>query len=203
MKCNLEKPEVEPPQHPGLDLHSAVKKLETRSYDTYRARIQAARRLHSRYNGWNLALVGITSGLLIASVGLLVDHKLYGPHSDALIVCLSVVALVLSLVISNAGFGGRSRSMELGYKQIQALSLEAEQFFLFPENQLQAFAKLQDRYNALIADSENHTTSDFHRSKGCTAWSKCCLPSALNTAIPFALLVIPISLCVPLVAALV
>ena len=205
LQCTLTRSATQPPPPinlqlgPPSPLERAVGELERRSYKTYLARVKTAQRLRGRDNGWNFAMVALSSGLLLASVGLLVNGNVYGPHSALLITGLSVLALVASLVIANVGYGRRSRDAENNYKRIQALSLEAEQFFLRDSATQQDFLRLQDRYNALLEASENHTAADYHRSRNCGSCAACCRSSSAMTVLPYLCVIVPVCLLIVLI----
>lgn len=46
---------------------------------------------------------------------------MYGTGGETLLVALSVLSLVISLVVANANYGARARSMESSYKKIQQI----------------------------------------------------------------------------------
>ncbi|NAZ80796.1 SLATT domain-containing protein [Kineococcus sp. R8] len=104
----------------------AISNLAKRSYDTYKGRLEAHKRLSARGSAWNTALVALSLSTVIASVGLLSDSNIYGPKGDSLIVSVSILMLIVSLVISSANYGSRSARMEESYKRIQKISVQAE-----------------------------------------------------------------------------
>src|SRR4051812_22041070 len=93
----------------------SLEALERRSYDTYRSRMQAYRRLRFRNATWNGSLIAFSTSITIASVGMLTDHDMYGDAGDLLLASLGVLGLVASLIVSNMDYSGRSRIAEINY----------------------------------------------------------------------------------------
>src|SRR5690606_38868506 len=100
--------------------------LESRSYSTYPARVEAARRLKSREHAWNASLVSLTVAVTIAAVALLVDPEVFGPRGEALMVCLSVLSLAAAIIVPSLNYSRRANDMSVNYRRIQQLSVDAE-----------------------------------------------------------------------------
>jgi len=187
-----------PAVQPVLDreLAAAVERLEERSYTTYLARLKARDRLNLRNNAWNASLISLATSTTIASVGLLVDREMYGSGGEALLVSLAILSLVASLVVSSMNYGARSRAMEANYKRIQQISLSAESFFVNPAAPTrQRLLELSNEYGISLENSENHSNSDYLRSKG-APWYRVWRDSLVNFA-PLVTLAIPAILIVP------
>src|SRR5690242_5888951 len=107
------------------NLEDLIRRLEDRSFTTYKARLQAAQRLSSRNNAWNSCLISFSTATLIAAVGMLGKQDMYGKEGDSLMIALSLLSLVASLVVASMNYGGRSRSLESNYKRIQQIALKA------------------------------------------------------------------------------
>jgi len=101
--------------------------VEARAYKTYRARESACVRLGQRARAWNWALVAFSTATTVAAIGMLTDPDMYGRHGSTLLVCVSVLALVVSLATTNMDYSGRSRNMFLNYRKLQRLSVEMEE----------------------------------------------------------------------------
>lgn len=194
--------------------------VEARAYKTYRARESACGRLGKRARAWNWALVAFATSTTVASIGMLTDYDMYGANGGTLLVCLSVLALVASLATTNRDYSGRSRDMFLNYRKIQRISVEMEEFrqqSTIPVT-AEAVKKLSDRYQAILDETENHTTGDHlrHFSKDLaetdTHYSndrgllrrrqQAVAADFAVTALPYLTLALPVALFIPLVKSL-
>jgi hypothetical protein len=184
-------------------LRTAVEELERRAFTTYKTRVQSCNRLRSRALAWNASMVAFAAAIAVATVGLLSKAGMYGAEGDTLLAALAILSLVASLIVAGMDYGGRSRAMEANYKRLQALSVEAESFFVDAANATtERYARLQAEYYNLIAASENQTTGDWRRTS-----DKSPAPSVFNdraiaidvavTAAPYLSLLFPIVLLVP------
>lgn len=179
-----------------------MKVLEDRSYATYSARLQASIRLRRRGQAWNAALIAFATSATAASVGMLTDPDMYGSQGDTLMVCLSVLALVVSLVVTGLDHSGRSRDMFVNYRKIQRLSAEAERDKSDPELTRAAVVRMNERYDALLDESENHTSADYNRgNKKKPWWAWAVLREDAVTWFPYATLALPAALLIPLLRA--
>lgn len=86
---------------------------------------------------------------------------MYGKAGATVLVCVSILALVASLVVADLNYGGRSRDMFMNYRRIQRLSVRAESLLSRGEASSYDVAELTERYESLLDDSENHSDSDF------------------------------------------
>lgn len=155
-------------QLPGTKtiLASDLKPLEDRSYATYRARLEAAKRLSHRGGAWNASLIATTSGATIASIALIKNPQLYGAHSDVIIAGLAVITLVASLTVANQNYAARSRDQFYNYRAMQKLSVELESLSQTGKDvDFDEFSTLLNRYNELLDSSENHTSIDHYRAQ--------------------------------------
>lgn len=176
----------------------AIGDIENRSYQTYKARLVASERLSSRNRAWNTALLSLTVGTTFASVGLLVEADLYGSRGDVMFLCLAILSLVASLVVSSLNYGGRSRDMFVSYRQAQRIAVRAEQLGKStPAPSATAVDELTSEYNSLLDGSENQTTADHH--KALDIRSKELRLSQSLTLAPYISLVVPIGILIPLV----
>ncbi len=188
-------------------LNEAVATLNSRSYKTYMARLKAFERLGRRNNSWNASLISLATATTIASIGLLVDDKMYGRGGDALLVALAVLSLVASLVVSSVNYGARSRAMEASYKRIQQLSLAAESFFISSESATrESLLDLRKEYGIAVEFSENHSDADHIRAsevKGIRVTdksrNKILIKDTLVTFAPYVTLTIPVALLIPFI----
>ncbi|MGA6161010.1 SLATT domain-containing protein [Amycolatopsis magusensis] len=180
-------------------LRQKVALLESRAYSTYRARLEAHKRITRLNISWNTALVGLATSTTVAAVGQLVYPGMYGSGGNALMVVLAVLSLVASLVVSSMNYGARARAMEASYKRIQQISLLAERMeTTIPSDQLaRRFEELQREYEIAIESSENHVTADHHKAINQKSWETR-NQSVLN-ALPYITLVVPVLLLVPFV----
>jgi hypothetical protein len=125
---------------------------------------------------------------------------MYGEAGPTVLVCVSIMALVASLVVAGLNFGGRSRDMFMNYRRIQRLSVEAEGMLARGEKDDQQIRQLAERYESLLDDSENHTTSDFQRAMSDSARGTWPIRKAkLLTLAPYSALVVPTLVIYPIV----
>jgi hypothetical protein len=174
--------------------------LEARAYKSYMARMRASQRLASRGRAWNASLIALSTSTAIASIALLADDSMYGRGGPTLLVCVSVLTLVASLVTSGLDYSGRSRDMFLNYRRIQRLSAEAERAKDVSELHTREYVEgLNNQYDALLDESENHTEADHLRAtrKGKWAWALW-RERALSFG-PYVSLALPVALLVPFV----
>lgn len=140
--------------------------LEKRSYDTYKARLEACKRLEMRARALNGLVVALSLSSLIAAAGMVRDRDLYGPNGDALWLFISILTFAASLASSSMGYAARSRNMFQNYRKLQRLSVQAEAAKSdMKQWNRERFDTLNAEYDDLLDESENHTTVDFLRAK--------------------------------------
>jgi hypothetical protein len=173
-------------------------RIAERSYKSYKARLIATERLQARQRAWNTSLLALSVATTIASIALLSDDKMYGEAGPTVLVCVAVLALVASLAVAGLNYGGRSRDMFMNYRGLQRLSVDAEaaqDAGTISNAEIQA---LRDRLNSLLDDSENHTSADFKRADAdAPIKSRHVFRSELVTFLPYAALVIPLLVTMP------
>lgn len=173
--------------------------LEDRSYATYGARLQASVRLSRRGRAWNAALIALATSATAASIGMLTDSEMYGMQGDTLMVCVSVLSLVASLIVTGLDHSGRSRDMFTNYRKIQRLSGEAERGKSDSALTRGQVGDIYERYDTLLDESENHTEADYLRQDPSNRWKWAVLREDVVTWFPYATLALPIGLVVPLI----
>jgi hypothetical protein len=185
---------------PASDLRSLLKTLERRAYVTYLNRLHASQRLAARQRAWNASIIATSTATTVASVALLADDSIYGNTGPTLLVCASVLALVASLVTSSQDYSARSRNMFTNYRRLQRLAVEAERLAGYEITQDEV-TRLYQQYDALLDESENHTSADYyhafpdkHTGKPFNAYREDAL-----SAMPYLSLLAPIGLLVPLI----
>ncbi|MBO4205871.1 SLATT domain-containing protein [Micromonospora echinofusca] len=190
--------------------HQELSKLETRAYNTYKARLEASKRLESRSRAVNGLVVALTLSALISAAGMLRDREIYGPNGDAIWLYISILTFAGSLTSSSMGYAARSRNMFQNYRKIQRLSVRAESAKSDPAQfTREAFEKLSSEYNDLLDESENHTTADYLRARSQfapgTRPSKAerlrVFASDALSWIPWLAVLVPVALVVPAVMA--
>lgn len=140
--------------------------LEGRAYKTYKARLEACKRLESRSRAVNGLVVALSLSSLIAASGMLVDRNIYGPRGDVLWLFIAILTFAGSLTSSSMGYAARSRNMFQNYRKIQRLSVQAESAKGDPAQFTRdTFEKLSSEYDDLLDESENHTTADYLRAQ--------------------------------------
>ncbi len=138
-----------------------VETLETRTYKTYLARLRACMRLSKRARAWNALMISASLASLIASAAMLRDPQIYGRNGDLLWMFVAIITFTASLIISSLNYSGRSRDMFLNYRKIQALSSDLEFIRTHGSYDHDSVVALKRSYDALLDESENHTSSDF------------------------------------------
>lgn len=146
------------------DARKLLKLWETRAYKTYRSRESACVRLGQRARAWNWALIALSTATTVAAIGMLSAPLMYGPNGSALLVCVSVLTLVVSLAATNMDYSGRSRDMFLNYRKLQRLAVEMEELGRSKIVTRSAMELLADRYQAVLDESENHTSGDYFKN---------------------------------------
>lgn len=142
-----------------------VELLEGRSYSTYRARLEAAKRLTRRNHAWNALLVSFATSTTISSIALLVDGNVYGKYGSLLLVCLGVLSLVASMTVTSLNYSGRAKDMFANYRKLQRLSAHLERIRLSGTiTDAALVAEFSESYQELLDGSENHTSADFRRA---------------------------------------
>ncbi|WP_116414431.1 SLATT domain-containing protein [Subtercola boreus] len=175
--------------------------VATRSYKSYRARLMASLRLQARGRAWNTSLLSLAVATTFSSIALLTDDGMYGKAGPTVLVCVSVLALVASLVVTSLNYGGRSRDMFMNYRALQRLSVEAENLLANSVQSPDLVDRLSDRYESLLDDSENHTSADHKRADPGSDVSIWVLRRAhLLTALPYVALIIPLAVLAPIVS---
>jgi len=179
---------------------SKLKNVETRSYKTYRARLKAFERLQSRQRAWNTSLLALSVATTIASIALLTDDGMYGKAGPTVLVCVSVLALVASLAVAGLDYGVRSRDMFMNYRAIQRIAVEAESLGE-GDPSAEDVQELSERYNALLDDSENHTSADHKAADPDAKIRRWHVAASFTlTVLPYLALVVPLLVVVPFIA---
>ena len=150
-----------------------VKSIADKIWCTYNARICAQKRLQINDVFSQLLLVWYSLLSVITGVLMLKSSKMFGDYADAIMVAFSVAVLVISLVVSNRDYRGRSLQMKLNYVKLQKLE---SQFKLGAIDEVSA----TNSYFSILDESENHSTYDhlFHvftrrSDKGCKVRLSC------------------------------
>jgi len=189
------RPVAEPPSSVAKEL---AKRLEDRSYITYKARLKTHQRLRSRGVAWNAFLISSATATTVASVGMLSDSRIYGANGDALLAMLAIVSLVASLVVANMDYGGRSQSVEANYKRIQQISLAAESLAAHG-CRVAEVTSLQREYEIALESSENHSGADYQRSLKIPTDRWRMRRDSLVSVLPFLMLLAPVAVAIPVV----
>lgn len=176
-----------------------VATLEGRTYKTYLARLQACMRLNKRAKAWNALMISAALASLIASAAMLRDAEIYGPNGDLLWMFVAIITFTASLIVSSLNYSGRSRDMFLNYRKIQALSSELEFLKKHGSATHDNVLTLKRSYDALLDESENHTTADFFSTKDSTTrWQKLIIASsAVLDYAPWIAVILPVILILP------
>ncbi|MCG6409021.1 SLATT domain-containing protein [Vibrio fluvialis] len=136
-------------------------KISDNIWFTRLARIEASRRLLSAETHSQALLVSYSLMSVSLSIIFLVQKS---TNFDNVILCLlSTIILVLSLVVSNGNYKGRSIEMKQNYIDLQLLyykALKSEE-----EEDKDALNEIGLEYNRLLSQTENHKTVDDIRAR--------------------------------------
>lgn len=141
--------------------------LEQRLSKTYKARVQTARRYQLRGNYWNVALVIASLTTTTVSIVNLVSDEVYGNRSDALLVVLGVVTLVVSVLVSSAQFSVNAEKFFRAYRGLQKLWVEAHRADLSIRDlglRNSEAERIDKEYQEILDDTGNHSPADFYRA---------------------------------------
>lgn len=185
--------------NPPLDAAGDLQTLENRSYDTYKSRLKAAERLAARGQAWNASMYALSSSLAVGGIGMLTDEGLYGAQRDASMAGLAVLALVASLVVGQLNYAVRSRDMQTNYKEVQFVSQRAE-YLKKHDPSRESFLRVNKKYEELIRGGENQTVGDYWRGQKKGWTHACCYREWIITAAPYASLLAPVLLLIPLLS---
>lgn len=179
------------PSNPAKSLDELFAALEKdRSYTSYKSRLKACERIQARGRAWSTALIALATATTVAAVGLLADATMYGKSGETFLAACSILALAASLVVSALDYPGRAVRMEANYKELQALSLRVEAARCAGSTlALEVYDELDAAYMDLVRHSENHSTSDYHASKGQRSLTRAV--SWALTFLPYLTLVLP------------
>jgi hypothetical protein len=176
-------------------------RLADRSYKTYLARLKASERLQARQRAWNASLLALSIATTVAAIGLLSDGKMYGNAGPTVLVCVSVLALIASLVAAGLNYGVRSRDMFMNYRAVQRLSVEAETLRTKKHVSADVVQAISERYDNLLDESENHTSADYKRANPSAPISVWFVRRAgILTALPYIALAVPVLIVLPFAA---
>lgn len=123
---------------------------------TYKARIRTSERLDLNNTHSQVLLVWyvlISTALSIVTIRF---PQILGPNTDMSSAIMSVALLIVSLLVANADFRGRSIELRNNYLELQHLynSLKAQVSLIVPTDEI------LKQYSHLLNDCENHTELD-------------------------------------------
>lgn len=145
----------------------ALRVLERRLQRTYKSRVQTARRYQARGNNWNLALVLASLTTAAVSVVALSSSTVYGDRSEALLVVLGIVTLVVSVLVTSAQFQVHAEKFFRAYRTIQKLWVEADmqsRALVDPAPRNSAAERIDADYQSVLDDTNNHSPADFFKA---------------------------------------
>lgn len=188
-------------QHPVAELPAsalleAAKRLEDRAYATYKARLQAQKRLRKRGMAWNALLIASATSTTIASVSLLSSPSVYGARGPTLVAVLAILSLVASLVVTNMEYAGRGQAMGGNYRRIQQIAFAAEALRT-QSNPRADLEQIQREYEIALESSENHSDADYERTRGPDGARYRLWRDNLVSFAPYLSLAVPIAVVIP------
>ncbi len=138
---------------PALSSLKMEKSLRDNIWFTYKARIQANKRLS--WLDFHSQLLLMWYAILSATLGVLtIRHSMIlGSNTDILATILAIALLGVSLTVTNRDFRVRAMLMRTNYLQLQKLYLD------IPTNSVPTKDQI-NKYYELLAESENHQEID-------------------------------------------
>jgi SMODS and SLOG-associating 2TM effector domain family 5 len=163
-----------------------------RSYDSYLARVETAKRLRALGNWWNGAAFSIGAALISISIAFLKlsnsQRLQFFPGGEVALTVLTVLTLVVSIVVANLDYSARAAKVFANYRLLQAFSVEVE--LLINTGAWvgkRRLAALSDRHQQLLDDAENHSRADYLRSKSAGGWGSLSVGMVFSSTISYAL----------------
>lgn len=145
----------------------ALMVLERRLERTYKSRVETARRYQARGDNWNLALVLASLTTAAVSVVALSSSNVYGDRSEALLVVLGIVTLVVSVLVTSAQFQVQAEKFFRAYRTIQKLWVEADllsRALEDPASRNSGAERIDAEYQSVLDDTNNHSPADFFKA---------------------------------------
>jgi len=130
--------------------------LSDKIWFTYKSRIRAHERLTSNDLHSQHLLIWYALISAVLSIAILRYPKLLGENTDIFTATMSVALLVISLLVANRDFRGRGIEMRRNYLALQRLYREC----IAPGGPTRSLSDIDDDYQELLAEGENHTTRD-------------------------------------------
>lgn len=137
-------------------LSETEKILADKLWFTFKARIRAQERLSSNDFHSQLILVWYALVSAILSVIVIRYPQLLGDDTDIATAILSMALLVISLLVTNRDFKGRSMAMRQNYLDIQGLYND----LTFQDKPKESSEAISARYQKMLSESENHCEVD-------------------------------------------
>lgn len=154
-------------------MQTPVKKLETRYYKTYKARLELQKRLDRHRVTWNWFLVVSSLSTLIVSILSLTSASDHTTYTDIITITLSLCTFTGSLVLTSLRLPERSKDAFRAYRAIQALSSRLETAsdagVEISEMELNS---IRAEYDQIMDATENHSELDYLASRGFEKISK-------------------------------
>lgn len=146
-------------------MQTYVKKLETRCYKTYKARLELQKRLNRHRLTWNLFLVVSSLSTLIVSILSLASASDRTICTEIIVIVLSLCTFTGSLVLTSLRLPERSEDAFRAYRAIQSLSsrLEAKSH-LETEISKEELDSIRAQYDQIMDVTENHSELDYFAS---------------------------------------
>lgn len=173
--------------------------LAKRSYASYLARLTAEKRIRSLKNWWNGAQYSLSTALVLISIIFIAFPNAQSKTVVVFLVLLSVLALVVSLVVSFLDYSARASAMFRDYRLLQAFSVKVESLVDTKARvSRQDLSRFQKEYDSIMDASENHRSIDHKiassNNSGDGLPLKLVLISARPKALPVVLIVIAVAI---------
>lgn len=147
-------------------LSEAEKKLADKLWFTFKARIRAQERLSRNDLHSQLLLVWYALLSAVLSIVAIRYPKVLGENTDIAAAILAIALLIISLLVTNRDFKGRSIAMRQNYLDIQGLHNELT---IYDESK-KSLEDISERYKKILRETENHSGIDdkyfrtFHKN---------------------------------------
>ncbi|QRI76703.1 MULTISPECIES: SLATT domain-containing protein [Rhodococcus] len=150
----------------GVKVQKPIDLLGQRSYDSYRCRLEASRRLKKLGHWWNAAQFSLPTALIFVSI-----FSLSAPGDPSaiarVVIGVSVLSLVASVVVTFLDYSARAKALEINYRALQAFSVRIETMLASGKDIADDGVRLlQLEYDWLLDKAENHSSVDYKTYKG-------------------------------------
>lgn len=138
--------------------------LEDRIYMTYRSRLRSANRIRLRGQLWNLPLVTSPLVTIVVALVSLLAPRAYAPSTEALLLVLSILTLVVSIIVPTANYAVSAERLFVAYRTFQRLASKIEREKGMPRTMREArklALRIDAEYQETLDATGNHSAADY------------------------------------------